>query len=165
MDFDKQVFEIDAIKLSEAMTIASDYKNATEELLASAHLTIRDYYNKISTALTLVDLELKDRIRKKQVQNTIFTYLAPDGEGAEVLTETVTHTSVDLAGIHKDAQAQVSASFSDPVYEELFTPTIRGSKAKAIQLAQEGRLPNATKRVKTTTITQVKLFDISVKEE
>ena len=165
MDFDKKTFEINTITLGEAMNIASDYKNATEEQLASARKALKVIYDKISIAFNLVGTELEIRASQKMAQDTIFSYISNDGTGTEVLTETVTVTSVDLAGIHKDAQATVTATYADPIYEQLFKPTIVGSKKEAIRLAKEGILPNASKRVKTTTITQTKLFDVVVKPE
>jgi hypothetical protein len=165
MKYNKQTFEINNINLGEAMNIASDYKNATEEQLASARTALRGIYEKISIAFDLVRTELEDRAKQKMVQDTIFSWISEDGTGTEVLTETITVTSVDLAGIHKDAQPVVSASYSDLVYAEMFRPTAVGSKKEAIRLANEGRLPNASKRVKTTTIVQTKLFDIVAKSE
>lgn len=165
MKYNKQTFEINNINLGEAMNIASDYKNATEEQLASARKTLKGIYDKISIAFNLVGTELEVRASQKMAQDTIFSYISNDGTGTEVLTESVTVTSVDLAGIHKDAQAVVSASYSDVVYAEMFRPTVVGSKKEAIRLAKEGRLPNASKRVKTSTITQTKLFDIVPKLE
>lgn len=165
MDFDKKTFEINVITLGEAMNIASDYKNATEEQLASARKTLKGIYDKISIAFNLVGIELEARAEQKKIQDTIFSYISNDGTGVEVLTETITVTSVDLAGIHKDAQATVTAAYADPVYAEMFRPTVVGSKKEAIRLAKEGKLPNASKRVKTSTITQTKLFDIVTKPE
>lgn len=165
MDFDKKTFEINTVTLGEAMNIASDYKNATEEQLASARKTLKGIYDKISIAFNLVGTELEVRTSQKMVQDTIFSYISEDGTGAEVLTETVTITSVDFVGLHKDAQAVVTATYADPIYEQLFKPTIVGSKKDAIRLAKEGVLPNASKRVKTATITQTKLFDVVVKSE
>ena len=165
MNFDKKTFEINTITLGEAMNIASDYKNATDEQLASARKTLKGIYDKVSIAFNLVGAELEIRASQKMVQDTIFSYISDDGSGAEVLTETVTVTSVDFVGLHKDAQAVVTATYADPIYEQLFKPTIVGSKKDAIRLAKEGILPNASKRVKTATITQTKLFDVIVKPE
>lgn len=165
MKYNKQTFEINNINLGEAMNIASDYKNATDEQLASARNALKGIYDKISIAFNLVGTELETRASQKMTQDTIFSYISDDGTGVEVLTETVTVTSVDLAGIHKDAQPVVSASFSDVVYAEMFRPTAVGSKKEAIRLAKEGRLPNASKRVKDTTIIQTKLFDIVTKSD
>ena len=165
MKYNKQTFEINNINLGEAMNIASDYKNATDEQLASARNALRGIYEKISIAFDLVRSELETRAEQKKVQDTIFSWISEDGTGVEVLTETITVTSVDLAGIHKDAQITVTAAYADPVYEEMFRPTAVGSKKEAIRLAKEGRLPNASKRVKDTTIIQTKLFDIVTKSE
>lgn len=165
MNFDKKTFEINTITLGEAMNIASDCKKATEEQLASARKTLKGIYDKISIAFNLVGTELEIRASLKMAQDTIFSYISNDGTGTDVITETVTVTSVDLAGIHKDAQAIVTATYADPIYEQLFKPTIVGSKKEAIRLAKEGVLPNASKRVKTATITQTKLFDIVAKPE
>lgn len=165
MNFDKKTFEIKNINLGEAMAIASNHTNATEEELASARKALKAVYDKISIAFNLVGTELEVRASQKMAQDTIFSYISDDGTGAEVLTETVTVTSVDFVGLHKDAQAVVTATYADPVYEQLFKPTIVGSKKDAIRLAKEGILPNASKRVKTATITQTKLFDVVVKSE
>ena len=163
--FKEKVFEINNIKLGEAMRIASNVSGASDIELAEAHKALLKVYNQIATAKAVIERERTDRTLRIQEENTIFKYLDTDGDGSGILTETVEHTSVDLAGIHKDAQAQVTATYSDPVYADLFKPTIIGSKAKAIKLAEEGRLPNASKRVVKSSIQQVKLFEVVNKDK
>lgn len=164
-NFNEKVFEINNIKLGEAMRIASNVSGASDIELAEANKALSKVFNQIATAKVLIENERKDRIHRAQEENTIFKYLDTDGDGSSILTKTVEHTSVDLAGIHKDAQAQVTATYSDPVYELLFRPTVIGSKAKAIKLAEEGRLPNASKRVVKSTVQQVELFEIVNKDK
>lgn len=164
MTFKEKVFEINNIKLGEAMVIVSNVSGASDIELAEAHKALLKVYNQIATAKAVIERERTDRTLRAQEENTIFKYLDTDGDGSGILTETVEHISVDLAGIHKDAQAQVTATYSDPVYEQLFRPTVIGSKAKAIKLAEEGKLPNASNRVVKTSVQQVKLFEV-VKEK
>lgn len=160
MKFNEKVFEINNIKLSEAMRIASKVSNATDIELAEAIKTILEVYNKIATVKVLIERERHDRTLRAQEENTIFKYLDINGEGPCLLGKTVERVSVNLAGIRKDAQAQVTATYSNPVYEQLFRPTVIGSKAKAIKLAEEGKLPNASKHVVKSTEFQVTAFEI-----
>lgn len=149
--------EVEVLKLKEAIVVAEN-DNATEEEVSAALIIIDKLYKKIAPHHHKLKSKLETFNANKQLELELI-YSNTDGDSVGVLTEEVTHTSVDMVGIHKDAQANVSATYSDPIYEQVFTPNVRAKKSEVIRLAQEGVLPNANQRVKTMTYYQTKLFD------
>lgn len=147
---------VELIKLSEALAIAKD-DNATEEQIASALIVV----NKVYRTLGATKSNLEDKIKafnlaKQQQLELVYSNF---DEGVGVITEQREHHIVDMVGIHKDAKANISVTYSDTVYEQVFTPNVRANKKAVIKLAEEGVLPNASKRVKKVTVEQAKLFD------
>lgn len=155
----KQVKKIlvDTVSLDNAIAIAVN-ENATADEVRAAYLIIKGVFNDLSTYYH----NIRNRVEALSAGTQMSMeeiIMNTDGDCASVLTEEITHTSVDMVGIHKDAQAQVTASYSDPIYAQVFTPNVRAKKSEVIRLAQEGKLPNANQRVKTVTYQQTKLFD------
>lgn len=156
--------EVEVLKLKDALAVSAN-ENATDEEVRAAYLTLRGFFNKISEHYTKIKNRVEAIDAGKQMEMEL-VFSNSDGDSASVLTEEVTHSVVDMVGIHKDAQAQVTASYSDPIYEQVFKPMVRAKKADVIRLANEGVLPNANQRVKTVTYHQTKLFDYKeVKED
>ena len=149
--------EVEVVKLNEAITIA-DNPTATENEVAAALIIVDKLANKLGTYKHRLSNRLMDINAKKQQQLEL-VYSNPNGDGVGVLTEEIEHISVDMVGIHKDAGANISVTYTDKVYEQVFTPNVRANKKEVIRLAQEGVLPNANQRVKKVTIEQIKLFD------
>lgn len=153
----RKTIEVEVLKLKDAIIIAEN-DNATEEEVAAALIIIDKFNNKISKHKHKLSNKLMAINASKQMSLEL-VYSNPDGDGVGVLSEEVEHISVDMVGIHKDAQANISVTYSDEIYKQVFTPNVRAKKSEVIRLAQEGVLPNATQRVKKTTVEQIKLFD------
>lgn len=149
--------EVEVKKLSEAVA-TSENENATEEEIAAALIVVNDFYKKLLIPYTKLKTQLETLNANKQMELEL-VYSNPEGDGIGILTDEITYTSVDMVGIHKDAQPQVTATYSDKIYEQIFTPNARASKKDVIRLAREGVLPNASKRVKDVTYYQTKMFD------
>lgn len=149
--------EVEVLKLKDAIVVAEN-ENATENEVAAALLIIDKFNKKIAPHLNKLrnKLELINANKQQQLE---LVYSNTDGDSVGVLTEEVTHTSVDMVGIHKDAGANISVTYTDKVYEQVFKPNVRANKKEVIRLAQEGLLPNGNQRVKTVTYQQTKLFD------
>lgn len=149
--------EVEVLKLKDAIVVAEN-ENATENEVAAALLIIDKFNKKIAPHLNKLrnKLELINANKQQQLE---LVYSNTEGDSVGVLTEEVTHTSVDMVGIHKDAGANISVTYTDKVYEQVFKPNVRANKKEVIRLAQEGLLPNGNQRVKTVTYQQTKLFD------
>ena len=155
--------EVEVLKLKDAIIVAED-TDATEEDVAAALITIDKFVKKIS----IYNAKLSNRleaINNAKQQELELVYTNYDGDSIGVLTEEIEHVSVDMVGIHKDAQANIQVSYSDAIYEQLFKPNVRANKKDVIRLAEEGVLPNSNQRVKKVTYLQTKLFDYKAKEE
>ena len=139
-----------------AKAIADD-PNASEEDLASARIALNKIYSSCTEARNKIADRLEAINLAKQQQLDI-RYSNFDGE-VNILVEHKEHHIVDMVGIHKDAQAIIEVKYSDKVYEQVFQPVVKASKKTVIKLAEEGVLPNASKRVKKVVVEQAKLFD------
>ena len=149
--------EVEVLKLAEAIAVSED-ANATEEQIGAALIVLDKFYKKLTPHYNKLKNSLETLNANKQMELEL-VYSNSDGDGVGILTDEITHTSVDMVGIHKDAQANISVSYSNDVYKQVFTPNVRAKKAEVIRLAQEGVLPNANQRVKTVTYLQTKMFD------
>lgn len=149
--------EVEVLKLKDAISVAEN-ENATENEIAAALLIIDKFNKKITPHLNKLRDKLEVINHNKQQQLEL-VYSNSDGDSVGVLSEEISYTSVDMVGIHKDAGANISVTYTDKVYEQVFKPNVRANKKEVIRLAQEGVLPNASQRVKTVTYQQTKLFD------
>lgn len=149
--------EVEVLKLKDAIVVMED-ENASEESIAAALITIKGLADKLATYKHKLSSRLEVINASKQMQLELI-YSNNEGDGIGVITEDVEHISVDMVGVHKDAQANISVTYSDKIYEQLFKPTIRANKKDVIRLADEGLLPNSNQRVRKGTIQQTKLFD------
>lgn len=147
---------VELLKLKDAIAVA-EKGVASEEELAAAYLVIKKFGDKLSGYQYTLSDKLKSINLAKQQQMEL-VYSNTDSE-TTILTEEVTYTSVDMRGIHKDANAQIEVTYSNPIYNLLFTPVVKANRKQAIALAETGVLPNANKHVKKTTYWQTKLFD------
>lgn len=154
---ERKVIDVDVLKLKEAIAVVED-DNATEEEVAAALIVVDKLANKLATYKHKLSDKIKNINASKQMELEI-VYSNPEGDGVGVLSDTIEYVSVDMVGVHKDAGANISVTYSDTVYEQLFKPVVRCKKSEVIRLANEGVLPNASKRVKKMTVEQVKLFD------
>lgn len=149
--------EVEVLKLKEAIAV-SENVNASEDEVAAALIIINNFSTKLSTYKYQLDNKLKDiNLSKRQPLELVYSNF--NGDGVGVIVEEKTHTTVDMVGVHKDAQAVLNVVYSNDIYSQVFTPTVHANKSKVIQLAEKGLLPNANQRVKKVTVEQIKLFD------
>lgn len=149
--------DVEVLKLKDAIAVASNPK-ATEEEIAGALITVDKIFKELSKHKFTLTNKLQEINAAKQMELEL-VYSNTNGDSLGILSETIEHTSVDMVGIHKDAQANISVTYSDKVYEQVFKPNVRASKKDIIKLAEEGLLPNAPQRVKKFSYQQTKLFD------
>jgi hypothetical protein len=148
---------VEVLKLKDAIAVASN-PNATEQEVAGALITVDKFFKELSKHKHTLSNKLQEINAAKQMELEL-VYYTTNGDGLGVLSETIEHTAVDMVGVHKDAQANISVTYSDKVYEQVFKPNVRASKKDIIKLAEEGLLPNASQRVKKISYQQTKLFD------
>jgi hypothetical protein len=148
---------VEVLKLKDAIAVASNV-NATESEVAGALITVDKFFKELSKHKYNLTNKLQEINAAKQMELEL-VYSNTNGDSLGILSETIEHTSVDMVGVHKDAQANISVTYSDKVYEQVFKPNVRASKKDIIKLAEEGLLPNASQRVKKISYQQTKLFD------
>ena len=153
----KMNIDVEVLKLKDAIAVAGN-QNATEEEIAGALITVNKFFAELGKHKHNLTTRLEVLNAAKQMQLEL-VYSNANGDGVGVLTEDIEHISVDMVGIHKDAQANISVTYSDKIYEQIFKPNVRADRKSVIKLAEEGVLPNATQRVRKGTIQQTKLFD------
>jgi hypothetical protein len=149
--------EVEVLKLKDAIVVASN-TNATEQEVAGALITVNKFFKELSKHKYTLSNKLQEINNSKQMELEL-VYSNTNGDSLSVLSGTIEHTSVDMVGVHKDAQANISVTYSDKIYEQVFKPNVRASKKDIIKLAEEGLLPNASQRVKKISYQQTKLFD------
>ena len=106
-------------------------------------------YNKLSSAL--------ESLPEGEQGTLVFS--TDTGDTTEILTEEVEVVKIDRKQLIADANPNVSVSYSDTAYDNIFSVKPTASKKKILAAESAGLLPNASSIVKRTYITQTKLFD------
>ena len=149
-------FKTEDISLRDALAVVNNLDKASPEAIASARQTISKKMKEIESMYRKLNATL-EALPEGEQGTLIFSNDA--GDTTAVLTEEEEVISIDRKLLNQEAQPDVTVSYSDPVYADIYTVKPSASKKKILAAEANGTLPNASAVIKRTYITRTKLFD------
>lgn len=160
----KTVLNVDELKLKEALSIVDNLDKASEEDIAAAILIIDKRTRQFTEFHNMLANRLKDINEAKQTSLDL-VYSNDSGDEVNVMCDEIETVSINMKQLRKNAEADVSVVYSDPVYEKIFKPSVSTTRKKVLDLAAAGELPDADKIIRKTKVSQTKLFDFTSKDK